>query len=570
MTLRAVTVVLAVLCCTRCTNAKHDKCDGCDVVVKLKSGPICGSVELAENATKYYSFKGIPYAKPPTGARRFAPLQKCKPWTNIRLTVLEGPVCPQLDEYYGIIPFHPNGMEEDCMYANVYSPICAKLNGNNLDEGLPILVNIHGGAYQSGSGNPDLHGPGYLMYKGDVVVMSFNYRLAVFGFLSLDSDKIPGNNGLRDIIFFLQWVQENAKAFGGNPRDVTLIGHSMAAMTVHLLSLSKAAEGLFQRLIMLSGTAIPMFYSASPVYARFVAGMFLKAAGITATDPAVIHKQLIKMPLNDIMYANSIVQYKTGITTFVPVVESDHPGVTKVLDDEPLKLIEQGRGANIPLLVGFTSSEMVFIRRLLINLNMLGRIRKDPRHILSPRLIFSLNATDARHRGKRVLERYFHGAPSIENLIHFMSDNFFRYPTFKLAQFRNATGAAPMYLYEFSYESLFSVIKRALWESYCGASHLEDFTYIFRTDTILRHRVSFPPVDSDDEMKDWMTDFVLNFVRCDNPTCRDDATSPWPPTEYPEIRLQSIAKPRMYNMVELSDEFKDMVNFFDSIDSDIA
>ncbi|XP_030033487.2 juvenile hormone esterase [Manduca sexta] len=71
-------------------------------------------------------------------------------------------------------------------------------------------------------------------------------------------------------------------------------------------------------------------------------------------------------------------------------------------------------------------------------------------------------------------------------------------------------------------------------------------------------------------MKDWMTDFVLNFVRCDNPTCRDDATSPWPPTEYPEIRLQSIAKPRMYNMVELSDEFKDMVNFFDSIDSDIA
>ncbi|KAG6442083.1 juvenile hormone esterase [Manduca sexta] len=566
MSLRAVAFVLAVLCCAR--HVKTSSChDGCQVRVELTSGPICGSVEVAENATHYYSFQGIPYAKPPTGARRFAELEDCDPWVEPLLTIEEGPACPQLDIIYGSIPVQKKGMLEDCMYANVYVPESAHLNcTDNDDEGLPILVNIHGGGYQTGSGNSDLHGPEYLMYKGNVIVMSFNYRLNVFGFLSLDSEKIPGNNGLRDMVKFLKWVQKNARAFGGNPKNVTLIGQSVGSASVHLMTLTKATEGLFQRGIMMSGTAIPMFFSASKTFAKYVADLFLKAAGITATDPDEIHQKLIEMPLNDIMYANSIAQNLTGLTTFVPVVESDHPGVTKILDDEPIELIAKGRGSNIPLIAGFTNNEAVFFRRVAVYLNMLERVRQDNRVVMPLRLAYGLNASEAESIADKIMDYYFSESLDMDKLLNSISNLFFVYPTLKLAQVRSALGAAPLYLYEYSYESKNSMIKRALWEQYQGAAHVEDLTFLFRTNTLMGDYVSFPPKDSDDHMKDWMTDFVLNFIRCNNPTCNNDTSSPWLPADHTHLRLLSIAEPKVYKMTELSDTQKSIVNFYDSVD----
>ncbi|CAG9565786.1 unnamed protein product [Danaus chrysippus] len=227
--------------------------EGCAVRAQLPGGWLCG----LRNGTSHASFLGVPYAKQPLGQLRFKELQPLEPWEGLYDATSEGPICPQTDILYGAL--NPGQMDEACIYANIHVPLHA-LPGNEpantetefrtphetgLDEGqnsgLPILVMIHGGGFAFGSGGLGLHGPDYLMPK-DVIVITFNYRLNVLGFLSLNTSYVPGNNGLRDMVTLLRWVQDNAYAFGGDPGKVTVVGQSAGATSAHLLTLSTAAR----------------------------------------------------------------------------------------------------------------------------------------------------------------------------------------------------------------------------------------------------------------------------------------------------------------------------------------
>lgn len=222
--------------------------------VQTQSGAVAG-VPGADRAITV--FKGIPYAAPPVGALRWKPTRQPANWQGILKADHFAASCPQpmLNERKPwTYEFMAHGeASEDCLFLNVWTP--AKSASNRL----PVLVWAHGGAYAEGSGSvPAYDGEG-LAQKG-VVVVTINYRLGIFGFLaypelSRESEHhVSGNYGLLDQIAALQWVARNIAAFGGDPTRVTFAGQSAGAGSVHLLSISPMAKGLFQRAIAESGS----------------------------------------------------------------------------------------------------------------------------------------------------------------------------------------------------------------------------------------------------------------------------------------------------------------------------
>ncbi|TMW40065.1 hypothetical protein DOY81_014855, partial [Sarcophaga bullata] len=127
-------------------------------------------------------------------------------------------------------------------------------NRSNFDK-LPVMVYIYGGGWFSGTANPAITGPEYIMDTEEVILVTFSYRLGAFGFLSTGDNSIPGNFGLKDQLLALKWVQRNIADFGGDPEKVTIFGQSAGAISAHMHMLSSQSQGLFRGVIALSGTA---------------------------------------------------------------------------------------------------------------------------------------------------------------------------------------------------------------------------------------------------------------------------------------------------------------------------
>ncbi|PSN30848.1 Esterase E4 [Blattella germanica] len=201
------------------------------VTVTIAQGELRGQAATTINGLKYYSFQGIPYAKPPVGSLRFRSPQPPDPWDGVRDALEEGAMCSQM-------MFQYSG-EEDCLFINVATPA---LPENGSTELKPVMVNIHGGAFLGGSGSFSMSGPEFLLEE-DVVFASMNYRLGALGFFSTGDSVASGNNGLKDQVMALRWIQQNIAAFGGDPNRVTIFGISAGGCSVSHLVLSPAAAG---------------------------------------------------------------------------------------------------------------------------------------------------------------------------------------------------------------------------------------------------------------------------------------------------------------------------------------
>ncbi|XP_013170836.1 PREDICTED: juvenile hormone esterase-like [Papilio xuthus] len=554
---------------------------GCEVRARLESGWVCGLRRFAENNTVYASFRGVPYAKQPLGELRFKELEPAEPWDSLDASE-EGPICPQHDVFYGKM-MTSHKMEEACIYANIHVPIEAlpesslrrplrhlkppyEAGLSEEDEpkqpGLPILVFVHGGGFSFGSGNSDVYGPEYLVSKG-VIVITFNYRLNVFGFLSLNTPSIPGNNAIRDVITLLRWVRTNARSFGGDPEQVTLGGQSAGATIAHLTSFAPDTEGLFNRLILMSGTAMPAFYTLSPVFAQNIASMFLTHLNITSTDPELAHSELIKLPIDKIMNANRMLIDYFGLTTFVPVLEQKIPGVNPVVLEDPITLMNKGVGRNMEMFIGFTTAECESFRPRFEQIDMITRINENPLLVLSPSILFNAPPSDLLNIAKEVEQKYFNGEPTMDNYIHSCSDTFYNYPALKIAQMKQAMGGAPVFLYQFSYEGKANVIKTAFGINYKGVGHVEDMTYVFKVNSIMGKYITFPSGCKDDLMRKRMTTFVSNFVKCGYPNCIGNEVAAWRPVDR-YLRYQEIEN-TYYKSTDPTDAQIEMLEFFNNL-----
>ncbi|BFZ25134.1 hypothetical protein BsWGS_28173 [Bradybaena similaris] len=214
-----------------------------DPEVHTPAGRFRGKILTSHSGHEYASYRGIPYALPPTGDRRFA--------LPVRHPVIEG--VHNASEFGAVCLQHSDGVvlgQEDCLFLNVFTP----LKTTEADDGelKKVFVFIYGGGLVVGASDPYL--PGDLVTRGDIIVVTMNYRLNWFGFLRGNSGYLPGNQGHWDQLLSLQWIRDNIRAFGGDPDDVTISGESAGSMSTSLLSVSPLAEGLFTKVILLSGT----------------------------------------------------------------------------------------------------------------------------------------------------------------------------------------------------------------------------------------------------------------------------------------------------------------------------
>jgi para-nitrobenzyl esterase len=220
-----------------------------DLLVETRRGPVRG---LAERGVAV--FRGIPFARPPVGPLRFAPPAPPARWTGVRDATRFGPAASQNGALIGpVMSLGIGRTGEDCLYLNVWTPAADRRRR-------PVLVWIHGGAFVLGAGSQMLYDGGALARRGDVVVVTINYRLGAFGFLRLRDrfgTRLPatGNEGLLDQVAALEWVRDEIEAFGGDPGRVTIFGESAGAMSCATLLAVPRARGLFHRAILQSGAA---------------------------------------------------------------------------------------------------------------------------------------------------------------------------------------------------------------------------------------------------------------------------------------------------------------------------
>ncbi|XP_034256291.1 juvenile hormone esterase-like, partial [Thrips palmi] len=323
--------------------------------VKVESGELLGLCRAANPQTgipQYAAFLGVPYAKPPLGELRFKAPRPVEQWPGVREAVRFDQRCIQGSA-------EAQSGSEDCLHANVYSPWLQRPQ-NERGELLPVIVHVHGGTMKEGSGN--IIRPDYFIAK-DLVVVTFNYRLAQMGFFSLDNDLAPGNAGLKDIVAALRWVNTNIKAFGGDPDKVTIQGCSSAAAVVHWLTLLPDTEGLFRSAIIKSGSAMLSwaFADNSHLDLSGIAMDFYRKYFPNYNDTQLLHERSTLQLELGFTFAEEARTKNTPDTFQVPTIalESRPDGGEEpklILKDAEAYILEPAR-SRVPIIMGMTSCE---------------------------------------------------------------------------------------------------------------------------------------------------------------------------------------------------------------------
>jgi len=481
-------------------------------VVKTTNGDVQGLVKDGVQV-----LKGIRYGAPPVGSLRFMPPVKPKPWKGAAdATEFGAPAIqmapplstsPATDFGRQLATIYPTPAEikvqnEDCLFLNVWTP---GLGGGTRR---PVMLWIHGGGFAYGSGAWPIYDGANLANKGDVVVVTVNHRLNVFGYLYLgqlgnDAYAKSGNAGMLDLVAALEWVRDNIEAFGGDPGNVTIMGESGGGAKVSTLLAMPAAKGLFHRAIIQSG---PGLRGVPKDAATRTAKGLLDELQIGAADL----KALQSLPAEDILSAAFAAAAKAGggpmggMMRLAPMVD----GV--VLPSDPFTPAAPAISANVPIMIGSNKDEMTLFTAA------------EP-------WFPTLTDTQLMERAKQI------AGPKAEALVAALRKLHPDYsPTYLLNQVMTATGmfggsitlaerkaaqkAAPAYMYYLIWET---PVANGLFKS----PHTLDIPLMF--DNVDKARVLVGPGPEPEALARQMSDAWLAFARNGNPNA---ASIPeWPP-----------------------------------------
>jgi para-nitrobenzyl esterase len=322
-------------------------------VLKIEGGKIQG---IPTNTPGVYVYKGIPYAAPPVGNLRWKSPQPVIPWQGVKVADTYGPAAMQSPRQPGSFYHkefttedgHKNS--EDCLYLNIYTTAPGKTKA-----GLPVAMNIYGGAFASGYAYEKQFLGGEEWAKHGVILVTINYRINIFGFLAhpdLSSENpkgVSGNYGILDQIAALKWIKNNIEQFGGDPNNITILGQSAGAMSVQSLVSSPLSKDLMQKAIMQSGGGV----SEKPL----LGGTQLKDA--EKAGKAIIelggYKNLEAMraaPADSILALASLARKKRIGGMMGPVI--DGYVLSSNFSDATLK----NQIANIPYIIGYNKDDM--------------------------------------------------------------------------------------------------------------------------------------------------------------------------------------------------------------------
>jgi len=343
MNLRALVIALSlVITPYSLTYANEVAIDNAHVMTL--SGALKGEY-LADQ--KLYRFLGIPYAQAQVGEYRFKAPRPTKPWGGTLQATTFGPASAQaFDQHEGSLEdFGGDLTNEDSLSLNIWTP--------SLDKKRPVMVWIHGGGNAHGSSRSPNYNGANLAKRGDVVFVSINYRLGIFGFIDMSligGEDYTGsaNNGIRDQMMALKWIRENIEQFGGDPDNITAMGNSAGATNLSAILGSKKPKQYFDRVVLQSGAA---FLTRSPISSARMNKMFFENMGITHID------QLLHLPAEELIRMqekalNGMLETDVDLM-FQPTMDSE------VVEEFPLRAIRNGATKDIDMLIGSTANELM-------------------------------------------------------------------------------------------------------------------------------------------------------------------------------------------------------------------
>uniref|UniRef100_A0A182KE47 Carboxylic ester hydrolase n=1 Tax=Anopheles christyi TaxID=43041 RepID=A0A182KE47_9DIPT len=326
-------------------------------VVCISDGCLRGTVRQSSVGVSYPAFLGIPYAKPPIGKLRFANPQPNGPWRGKYDATKAKDACIQFVTFFPTTPLFGT---EDCLYLNVFVPVLELRDA----AALPVMMYIHGGAYSAGSAQTELRDPARFMSSRQVIVVTIQYRLGVFGFFSTGDRAAPGNFGMKDQVLALRWIRKNIRAFGGDPERVTIFGDSSGGASVQFHLLSPLSRGLFHRAVSISGSAVSLWSVPieSPVT---LARAQAKALGILEADVMPTDELVEQLrEVDAIELVRSTEQLKVWdihpITLYHPVVEPPEEP-EPFLAEDPRAAWRRGAYASVPWMTGSIPTDGSFV-----------------------------------------------------------------------------------------------------------------------------------------------------------------------------------------------------------------
>jgi len=471
---------------------------GCSLAqAQIDTAKVTGGTVQGVVAGNIASFKGVPFAAPPTGDLRWRAPQPVRSWSGVRKADTFGPGCMQDPAMAVMFGASPN-VSEDCLYLNVWTP------AHSANERLPVMVWIYGGAFTAGMTSIPLYDGTRFASKG-VVLVSIAYRLGPFGFLAhpqlAQEGHGSGNYGLLDMIAGLQWVKKNIEAFGGDRSRVTIFGEDAGGIAVSMLAASPVAKGLFQRAISESGG-----YLQPPKFAN--------EGGQNGMPEKLAEKQgaqfLSNLGTDDIKAARTLsadlIQREAGpalAARFWPVYDD------YVLPGDEYELYQAHHFNDTPVLIGTNSDEgALFARPGVTTASFAAEVRDGYDAKAGVILAAYPNGNDAE------------AANSSKNLFR---DTSFAWPTWAWARLQTRVSKNNVFVYYFDHRT-------ALMPG--GATHGAEMSYVFgNPDTR-----AGTPTPAEATLSDQMNSYWVNFAKTGDPN--GPGLPQWPAFSEPDQLVQ--------------------------------